>query len=62
MYVAGIDIGSSTTKVLVLNQRDTVAARITETLPDSSEKAMKPTVARSSRCGWSICCENSAPA
>jgi predicted CoA-substrate-specific enzyme activase len=39
MYVAGIDIGSSTTKILVLNQRDTVAARVTETMPDTSEKA-----------------------
>ncbi len=39
MYVAGIDIGSSTTKVVVLNERDTIASRITDTTPESSEMA-----------------------
>ncbi len=39
MYVAGIDIGSSTTKVVVLNERDTIAALITETTPESSDMA-----------------------
>ena len=39
MYVAGIDIGSSTTKVVVLNERDTIAACITDTTPESSEMA-----------------------
>ena len=39
MYVAGIDIGSSTTKVVVLNERDTVASSITDTTPESSEMA-----------------------
>jgi predicted CoA-substrate-specific enzyme activase len=39
MYVAGIDIGSSTTKVVVLNDRSMLASRITETMPDSSGTA-----------------------
>lgn len=39
MYVAGIDIGSSTTKVVVLNERSMLASLITETMPDSSETA-----------------------
>ena len=51
MYVAGIDIGSSTTKVVVLNQRHTVAARITETMPDSSEKAESIVAEAISGCG-----------
>lgn len=39
MYAAGIDIGSSTTKVVVLNDGETVAALITDTKPDSSDTA-----------------------
>ncbi len=39
MYVAGIDIGSSTTKIVVLNGRDIIAARITDTTPETSEMA-----------------------
>lgn len=39
MYVAGIDIGSSTTKVVVLNEQSVLTSQITETMPDSSETA-----------------------
>ena len=50
MYVAGIDIGSSTTKVVVLNQRNVLAAQITETMPDSSETAESTVAAVLSEC------------
>lgn len=39
MYVAGIDIGSSTTKIVVLNERSMLASQIRETMPDSSDTA-----------------------
>jgi predicted CoA-substrate-specific enzyme activase len=39
MYVAGIDIGSATSKAVILNQKDIVAAHIIETGPESYESA-----------------------
>lgn len=49
MHVAGIDIGSATTKAVVLHDYQVMAAEITETLPDSqagAEDALGKALAR----------------